>query len=180
MTLWKSWKIVLMKMQRQREFLLLQIFCTIWQEGDTEQLASLHFKWACLNGMSGNIILMSCVLLVGVHCSVWSSWCRPPLPKYQQATSVRWHVISRPFLVNLGWSANMHLYLNPLWRVAHLSWEVSRATYCSDPLFCRDKHEAGWCSMYGICGSREDGQPLNCPKQAEAVTVKDFLNSSSL
>ncbi|CAM6128550.1 unnamed protein product [Calypogeia fissa] len=34
-------------------------------------------------------------------------------------------------------------------------------------------HEAGWCSMYEICGQRADGQELDCPNTVEAVTPSE-------
>jgi hypothetical protein len=39
-------------------------------------------------------------------------------------------------------------------------------------------HRKGICAMYDICGAREDGKQLNCPKNAPAVKVLVFVFSS--
>ncbi|GAB2243546.1 hypothetical protein Droror1_Dr00023674 [Drosera rotundifolia] len=38
-------------------------------------------------------------------------------------------------------------------------------------------HSAGYCAMYGLCGARSDGKPLNCPYNRPAVKPDELFSS---
>eukprot|EP00898_Chlorokybus_atmophyticus_P005812 jgi/Chlat1/6231/Chrsp44S05762 len=63
-----------------------------------------------------------------------------------------------------------------VWAAAYAEAHAAESTVCSGlqaktavPAFNGD-HAPGRCAMYGICGARKDGKPLNCPNSTVAVT----------